>query len=138
MNNFLRVTIILSAMALGLATTPLFAQEDNGAAGQSMHRAGESAENGASDTGDAIEHVYRGAVTALSDTAITAKVKHALHTNKLTNSGDLHVHTAAGVVTLTGTVPSPDASITAERIAQQTNGVKEVRNELTMSPTAAQ
>jgi osmotically-inducible protein OsmY len=138
MNNFLRVTVILSAMALGLATTPLFAQEDNGAAGQSMNRAGESAENAASDTGHAIEHAYHGALTTLSDTAITAKVKHALHTNKLTNSNDLHVHTAAGVVTLTGTVPSPDVSTTAQRVAQQTKGVKEVRNELTMSPTATQ
>jgi len=138
MNNFVRVTIILSAIALGLANTPLFAQEDKGAAGQSMPRAGESAENAASDTGQTIEHAYHGAVTALSDTAITAKVKHALHTSKVTNSSDLQVHTAAGVVTLTGTVPSPDVSTTAQRIAQQTKGVKEVRNELTLSPTATQ
>ena len=135
MNNFLRLTIILPALALGLATSPLFAQENNGAARQSMHRAGESAENAASDTGDAIEHAYHGAVTALSDIVITAKVKHALHTNNVTNSSGLQVHTAAGVVTLTGTVPSPDVSITAERLAQQTEGVKEVRNEFTMSPT---
>ena len=136
MNNFLRLTIILPALALGLATTPLFAQENSGAAGQSMHRAGESAQNAASDTGDAIEQAYHGAVTALSDTVIAAKVKHALHTNKPTNSSGLQVHTAAGVVTLTGTVSSPDVSTTAERLAKQTEGVKEVRNELTMSPTA--
>jgi hyperosmotically inducible periplasmic protein len=139
MNNFLGVKIILPALVLAMATTtPLFAQEDNGPASQSMHRAGQSAENAASDTGQAVEHAYHGTVTAVSDTAITVKVKHALHDNKITNSSDLHVHTVAGVVTLTGTVPSPDVSTTAEQIAQETEGVKEVRNEIKMSPTATQ
>jgi osmotically-inducible protein OsmY len=44
-------------------------------------------------------------VTAISDTAITAKVKTALHENKITKDADIHVKTVAGVVTLKGAVP---------------------------------
>ena len=139
MKNILGMKILLPALVLGMAAaTPLFAQEENVPASQSMHRAGESAENAASDTGNAIKHAYHGTVTALSDTEITAKVKHALHENKLTHASTVHVHTTAGVVTLTGSVPSPDISTAAQTVAQQTEGVKEVRNELRMTPTATQ
>jgi len=129
--------IVVPALLLGMAVAaPIFAQEDNGSASQSMHRAGESAESAASDTGQAIKHAYHGAATALSDTAITAKVKSALHENKVTSGSDIHVDTVAGVVTLKGTVSSAGASATAQQVTQQTSGVKEVRNELTMAPTA--
>ena len=138
MKNVFRLKIIVPALVLGLvAVAPVFAQEDSGSASESMHRAGESAENAAVDTGQAIKHAYHGTVTAVSDTAITAKVKTALHENKVTKNADIHVHTVAGVVTLQGTVPSADMAEAAQQVAQQTSGVKEVRNELTMAPTAA-
>lgn len=131
--------IIVPALVLGMAAAaPLFAQEDNGSASQSMRRAGESAENAASDTGHAVEHAYHGAVTATSDAAITVKVKHALHENKVTGDSDIHVHTVAGVVTLKGKVSSAGASATAQQVAQQIDGVKEVKNDLMMAPTAEQ
>jgi osmotically-inducible protein OsmY len=57
---------------------------------------------------------------------------------KITKGADIHVQTVAGVVTLNGTVSSADTSETAQQVAQQTSGVKSVRNELTMGPTAAQ
>ena len=138
MKNVFRLKIIVPALVLGLvAAAPIFAQEDSGSASESMHRAGESAENAAADTGQAIKHAYHGTVTAVSDTAITAKVKTALHDNKVTKNADIHTHTVAGVVTLQGTVPSADMAEVVQQIAQQTSGVKEVRNELTMAPTAA-
>jgi hyperosmotically inducible protein len=138
MKNASRLKIIVPALVVGLvAAAPIFAQEDSGSASESMHRAGESAGNAASDTGQAIKHAYHGTATAVSDTAITAKVKIALHENKATEDADIHVHTVAGVVTLQGTVPSADTSATAQQVAQQTSGVKEVKNELTMVPAAA-
>jgi len=91
-----------------------------------------------SSSGHAVEHAYEGTKTALSDTAITAKVKTALHENKATKGGDIHVHTVAGVVTLEGTARSNEESEAAQRVAQQTSGVKRVKNELTMSSTATQ
>jgi hyperosmotically inducible protein len=127
--------MVVPALVLGMAfAAPILAQEDNGSASQSMHRAGEAAKDAATDTGHAVKHVYQGTVTAVSDTATTAKVKHALHENKVTSKGDIHVDTVAGVVTLSGTVPSSDAAAAAEQIAQQTSGVKSVKNDLTMAP----
>jgi hypothetical protein len=75
-----------------------------------MHRAGESAGNAATSAGHAVEHTYHGAATALKDTAITAKVKTALHEDKSTKDSDIYVTTIAGVVTLTGSVPSSEIS----------------------------
>src|SRR5262249_4380943 len=129
MKNAFKWKIIVPTLVLGLvAAVPIFAQEENGSASDSMHRAGQSAKDAASDTGQAIKHAYHGTVTAISDTAITAKVKSALHQNKMTKDANIHVHTVAGAVTLQGTVPSADTSATAQQVAQQTTGVKEVRN----------
>jgi hyperosmotically inducible protein len=138
MKNAFGLKIVVPVLMFGMVmAAPIFAQEDNNVpASQSMHRAGDSAENAAFDTGQAIKHAYHGTVTALSDTAITAKVKTALHENKATKDDDIHVKTVAGVVTLRGMVSSADAASIAQQLAQGTTGVREVRNELTMAPTA--
>jgi len=139
MRNVFGLKILVPALVFGIViAAPIFAQEDsNVPASQSMRRAGDSAESAASDTGQAIKHAYHGTVTAMSDTTITAKVKTALHENKVTKDADIHINTVAGIVTLKGVVPSAEAASTAQQLAQATNGVKEVRNELTMAPTAA-
>lgn len=138
MKNVFGLKIIVPVLALGMAVAaPVFAQEDTGSASQSMRQAGASAEDAASDTGQAVKHAYHGTVTALSDTAITARVKTALHENKVTSDSDIHVDTVAGVVTLQGTASSVEAIATAQQLAQQTKGVKEVKNELATSPTAS-
>jgi hyperosmotically inducible protein len=136
MKQVFGLKIIVPGLVLGMAlAAPVFAQ-DNVPASQSMHQSEGSAGDAASDTGQAIKHAYHGAVTALSDTAITAKVKAALHENKATNGSDIHVKTEAGVVMLQGTASSAEAIATAQQLAQQTSGVKSVTNELTMAPTA--
>jgi hyperosmotically inducible protein len=92
-------------------------------ASQSTHEAGESAES-------AVSHAYHGTATAVTDTALTAKVKTALHDDKATSDSDIHVTTVAGIVTLRGKVPSGDVSDHAQAIAQNTSGVKGVKNKL--------
>jgi hyperosmotically inducible periplasmic protein len=137
MKSTSKLKVIVPALAFGLfAAAPIFAQQNDGSGGQSMHRAEGSAESAASGAGHAIERAYHDTVTAVSDTAITAKVKAALHENKATSAADIHVKTTSGVVTLQGTVPSSEVSATALQVVQQTSGVNEVRNELTMLPTA--
>lgn len=139
MKNAFGMKIIAPALVLGMiVAAPVFAQEDNRPASQSIRMVENSAENAASKTGEAVKNTYHGAVTAISDTAITAKVKTALHENKITSGHDIHVTTEAGLVTLKGTVPSADVSTTAQKVAQQTTGVKEVTNDLTTTPTAGQ
>jgi osmotically-inducible protein OsmY len=128
--------MILSAAVLGLAmAVPAFAQDnpDSPSAGQSMHQAGEAAEQAGSDTVNAAKHLGKGMATAMRDTKITAKVKVALHEDKVTEDSDIHVDTVAGVVTLSGHVPSPDAAARAEQLARQTEGVREVNNKLRVS-----
>ena len=128
--------MILSAAVLGLAmAVPAFAQENPGSpsASQSMHQAREAAAQAGSDALNAAKHLGKGTATAMRDTKITAKVKVALHEDKVTEDSDIHVDTVAGVVTLSGHVPSSDAAVRAEQLARQTEGVREVNNKLRVS-----
>jgi BON domain len=73
------------------------------------------------------------AVAALRDLKTTAKVKAALLGDQLTMHSHIHVNTADGVVTLSGKVVSPWVAARAVQLAKQTEGVKEVVNNLKIS-----
>jgi osmotically-inducible protein OsmY len=108
---------VVPGLLLGVALAgPAFAQS----ATQSMENAGHSA-------GNAVSHAYQGTKTAVKDTDITAKVKMALHNDKLTTGRDIHVNTHGGVVTLTGHAPEA-AAARASRLARDTTGVIGVHN----------
>lgn len=127
--------MFFSAAFFGLAmAAPTFAQDNSASpsASQSMHRAGDAAEQAGSDTLNAAKNAGEGTATALRDTKITTKVKYALHEDKITGNYPIHVTTVAGVVTLSGHVPSPHAAARAERLARQTEGVKGVNNQLSV------
>lgn len=127
--NFRKASLVVPMFAFALAAAPLaFAQTDNPnppSASQDMNAAGHSSEN-------AVSEAYHGTKRAVKDTAITAKVKTALHENKDTNGADIHVDTVAGVVTLSGSAPSAMVSQRAEEVAQQTKGVRSVKNIITI------
>jgi len=63
-----------------------------------------------------------------SDPWITAKTKIALLTERGVSSNDINVDTVDGVVTLHGTVNSPEEKARAEEAARKVEGVREVRN----------
>ncbi|RUO62201.1 BON domain-containing protein [Pseudidiomarina insulisalsae] len=67
----------------------------------------------------------------VSDAAITAQVQSALLAKA--SGMQVNVQTNGGVVTLSGEVPSAADIKAIERIVRDVNGVKEVRNELTIS-----
>jgi hyperosmotically inducible protein len=71
-----------------------------------------------------------GVGAAITDTAITAKVKAKL-TGDQVGKSDINVTTTNGVVTLTGTAVSADAKSYAEDQAKSVDGVKSVDDELT-------
>jgi len=132
-----RVKLIVPAAIFGMAISiPAIPQDDNTPAGQSMRQAGEKLEQAGSDTGSAAVDAFHGTKRAIADTAITAKVKTALHDDKEVGDRDIHVDTTAGVVTLAGQVPSRVTAERAEQIAMQTEGVKSVSNQLTVRATA--
>jgi hyperosmotically inducible protein len=127
-----KITLSAAVFSLAMAGSAAFAQDSasSPSARQSMHQAGENVEQAGSATLNAAKHAGKGTVTAMRDTKITAKVKVALHEDKVTGDSDIHVDTVAGVVTLSGRVPSPDAAARAEQLAKQTEGVSSVTNDL--------
>jgi hyperosmotically inducible protein len=130
--NQIKIAIPTALLGLALAI-PTFAQAPSPSASESMHQAGQDMKEAGSDMGSAAENVGKGTATAVRDTKITAKIKTALHRDDATKGQDIHVSTSAGVVTLKGNVASRDAASRAEQLAQGTEGVKDVDNELAIS-----
>ena len=71
-----------------------------------------------------------------ADVAATTKVKAAFGLSKRVSGYDISVTTTDGVVTLTGLVPSEDVKSLAGEIARDTQGVKQVNNEIQIDPAA--
>jgi hyperosmotically inducible protein len=67
---------------------------------------------------------------AVSDTALTAKVKSALAADTAVQAKDIEVETRDGIVQLSGFVESEDAISAAVMRARSVDGVDEVRNDL--------
>jgi osmotically-inducible protein OsmY len=91
--------------------------------------AGQSVENAGHSAGNAASGAWHSTKTAVKDTDITAKVKMALHNDKLTTGRDIHVNTHEGVVTLTGHA-SEAAADHAVRLARNITGVVSVNNDV--------
>ena len=126
-----RILTLVPAMVLGIGLAlPVLAQETSGSSGTSastsMHRAGEDIEGAA-------KNAYHGTATALDDTRITTEVKTDLAAAKDLRSGQIHVTTTAGVVTLRGTVHDSAVASRAEAIARNVGGVRGVKNDLRVS-----
>jgi len=135
-----KLSLIVPALVFGMAISipaiaiPAIAQDDTSTASQSMHQAGEEIEHAGADTGAAAVDTYKGTRRAVKDTVITAKVKTALHDDREVRDVDIDVDTRAGVVTLAGKVPSQVTAERAQQIAMQTEGVRQVNNQLTIMP----
>jgi BON domain len=130
-----KILAMVPAMVLGFGLAlPVFAQESAGSgasASTSMHQAGD-------DTASAAKNVFHGTVTAVDDTRITTEVKSALAAAKNLRSGQIHVTTIAGVVTLEGRVHDSDVVSRAGTIARNADGVRSVSNQLRVSPSVPQ
>jgi hyperosmotically inducible protein len=83
----------------------------------------------AAEPGDATPH-SDGIGAAISDTAITAKVKAKFVGDDRLKHSHISVTTTNGVVTLSGTAPDTDASTAAATLARSVDGVKSVDDEL--------
>jgi len=67
---------------------------------------------------------------AVADSTITAKVKTAIVSEPGLHAAQINVDTAGGVVTLTGSVDTPQKVERATQVAQAVTGVKSVENRL--------
>jgi len=70
---------------------------------------------------------------AVSDAAITTKVKAKFAADKEVSATNIHVDTDNGVVKLTGTAKSQDEAMKAADIAKATEGVASVDNAIRVS-----
>jgi|SRR5271166_3650004 len=123
-----KILALVPGVVLGIwLALPTFAQDTGGtSASTSMHQAGE-------DTESAAKNAYHGTATAVDDTRITTEVKTDLAAAKDLRSGQIHVTTTAGVVTLRGTVHDSAVASRAEAIATNASGVRGVKNDLRVS-----
>jgi osmotically-inducible protein OsmY len=130
-SKFVKLIVPTAALIMA-AVVPAFADDSDATVSDSMKSAATSMKEAGSDAADAVKHTYRGVKTEAADVTVTTKVKSVLHDNKTIGDADIHVTTDGGVVTLRGEVPSREVANNAEQLAQQTEGVTRVNNELTV------
>ena len=70
----------------------------------------------------------------IDDTTITTQVKSRFIENKVVDAASIQVETLNGTVMLSGFAKSANEKATAETIARGVNGVKVVKNELSIRP----
>lgn len=80
---------------------------------------------------------WLGSISSSSaDAGTTTKVRAAFGLSKRVSAYDIGVTTTDGAVTLTGLVPSEDVKSLAGEIARDTQGVRQVNNEIQIDPAA--
>lgn len=72
--------------------------------------------------------------TKIHDATITTKAKAELVGTSGLSTGDIHVKTRRGIVTLTGSVPDEQQRTQATGVVKQIDGVQDVRDQLTIRP----
>ena len=82
------------------------------------------------EKGGTVEQTAANAGRVVDDSVITGKVKAALVADPTTKAHEISVETFKGVVQLSGFVDSSEARSRATQVAQQVEGVKNVKNEL--------
>ncbi len=87
-------------------------------------------------SGTSLWETLRSVKDTSQDAATTSKVKTALLLSKHVSAFDIKATTSQGEVTLTGEVPTEESRRLAGAIAQDTSGVAQVRNKLTVNPGA--
>jgi hyperosmotically inducible protein len=118
---------LLAVAALATVLCGCSKQETNEAANTASRKVSEAASEVANKSREVAQNVNRSAGPALDDAAVTARIKAKLLADGITGTD---VDTAGGAVTLTGTVASDEQKARAEKHAQETEGVKSVKNGL--------
>ncbi|WP_175985084.1 BON domain-containing protein [Burkholderia sp. BCC0506] len=88
----------------------------------------------AGDDGAASSSSHSSTGTKIRDATITTKAKAELVGTSGLSTGDIHVKTRHGTVTLTGSVPDEQQRTQAVSVVKQVDGVQDVRDQLTIRP----
>jgi hyperosmotically inducible protein len=122
MNARIRMSLVTALVA----STAILAACGDSNNNSTASRADRAADNVASAT----DRATTKAAVAVDDTAITTKVKAAVMAEPGLKTLDINVDTKNGVVTLVGTVQSPELKDRAVTLAQQVEGVRSVSDQL--------
>ena len=85
-------------------------------------------------TGCAVTRNQESVGAYIDDTAITTSVKARFVDNKDVDASSIRVETLNGTVMLSGFAKNTTEKVTAGNIAMKVNGVKTVKNEITVRP----
>src|SRR5688572_27907686 len=142
-NRFLKgdhdMKVIIEAAVVAADAIPAFAQEQNLRSAQERAENREKVQTTREKVEDNLPPAQeragnrREVSKSAAGTALTTKVKAALAKEEgMKTLGKINVDSADGVVTLKGKVESAEAKKKAEQIAKQVDGVKSVKNQLTV------
>jgi hyperosmotically inducible periplasmic protein len=123
----MRVMLVSLAAAVTLAAAGCASQNANEAANTATRQVSNAANTIANKTSEVAQNLNKAAGPAVSDATVTARVKAKLLADGITGTT---VDTTDGVVTLAGSVTGDEQKAKAERDARETEGVKNVKNEL--------
>jgi hyperosmotically inducible protein len=128
--------LIVPALVFSMMVSfPVFAQDES--ARQSPQQDGAKVERTSSETAAVPEDASQGTENNVRDALITAEVKTALAHDKKISDSPIHVNTNEGVVTLHGNVPSFELARHAAQLAERSDGVKSVNNQLMVVSSAS-
>jgi hyperosmotically inducible protein len=116
------LTVVVVLIACGCNS-----QNTNEAANNASRKVSDAANTVVNKTREVAQNVNSSAGPKINDAAITTRIKTKLLADNITGTT---VDTTNGVVTLTGSVASAEQKAKAEKHAQETEGVKSVKNEL--------
>lgn len=117
--------ILSLAIVIGALTAAGCATDNNNNAGVTTNQPSANVNTAAKETGEAANT----AGGAISDASITTKIKAKFLADGIVGT---NVDTVNGEVTLKGAVDDAKEKTKAEQIARDTEGVKSVKNELTI------
>lgn len=130
----MRLVPILAIVALTCAGPALARDENNPAPlGDTPDGSEPNVPTNANEAKDRFDSETR----AKSDDMLATAVSKSLHDDPAVSAMQVKVAVDEGVVTLTGEVPGSDERHAAEKAAQRTAGVREVKNQITVANQVA-
>ncbi|PKO91032.1 MAG: transporter [Betaproteobacteria bacterium HGW-Betaproteobacteria-1] len=124
----IKLIVLATTLAFGLAACEKYDSAEK--AGEGLDKAAERAGERMDSASQAMSDQADEAGVVIDDTVITTKVKSAFMAEPGLQSLQISVDTMNGVVTLSGTADSQENSDKAQQLASNTEGVKEVKNQL--------
>jgi len=121
--------IVISSVFIGMATGCNKTGSDE-TVGEKIDKTTERVDQKLDQAGAKVEQETTAMGETIDDASITTKIKAALIAEPGLKALEINVDTANGIVTLNGTVDSPQASTRATEIARAVDGVKSVDNRL--------